>query len=274
MNTKTIAAAVLSAASFMPISAGEYTQYVNPFIGTGAIDGGLSGNNYPGATMPFGMVQLSPDTHEAPDWYNASGYDHNDSRIYGFSHTRLSGTGASDLIDILLMPTTGDRTVSSFSHEEEEAVPGYYKVRLADDDIVAELSATARTGIHRYTYPAGSQRNLWIDLDHSANKGSWDRRIINAQIRQTAPDRIEGYRVITGWAKLRKVYFAIEFSEPIAAMSLYDGDGRKYTGKDQRPLPQGTHFVRRRIPACNRESGAKWCERGKCTRESGERSAG
>lgn len=232
MNTKTIAAAVLSAASFMQISAGEYTQYVNPFIGTGAIDGGLSGNNYPGATMPFGMVQLSPDTHEAPDWYNASGYDHNDSRIYGFSHTRLSGTGASDLIDILLMPTTGDRTVSSFSHEEEEAVPGYYKVRLADDDIVAELSATARTGIHRYTYPAGSQRNLWIDLDHSANKGSWDRRIINAQIRQTAPDRIEGYRVITGWAKLRKVYFAVEFSEPIAAMSLYDGDGRKYTGKD------------------------------------------
>lgn len=96
--------------------AGDFTRYVDPFIGTGVIDGGLSGNNYPGAPVPFGMVQLSPDTHEAADWYNASGYDHNDNRIYGFSHTRLSGTGASDLIDILLMPTTGDRKVSAFRH--------------------------------------------------------------------------------------------------------------------------------------------------------------
>ena len=126
--------------------AGNYTKYVNPFIGTGAIEGGLSGNNYPGATVPFGMVQLSPDTHEAPDWYNASGYDHNDSRIYGFSHTRLSGTGACDLIDILLMPTTGDLRVSSFSHDREEATPGYYKVHLADEGIDAELTATARAG--------------------------------------------------------------------------------------------------------------------------------
>ena len=129
--------------------AANYTQYVDPFIGTGAIEGGLSGNNYPGATVPFGMVQLSPDTHEAPDWYNASGYDHNDSRIYGFSHTRLSGTGACDLIDILLMPTTSDLRVSSFSHDNEEAHPGYYKVRLADEGIDSELTATKRTGIHR-----------------------------------------------------------------------------------------------------------------------------
>lgn len=209
--------------------AGDYTKYVDPFIGTGAIEGGLSGNNYPGATVPFGMVQLSPDTHEAPDWYNASGYDHNDSRIYGFSHTRLSGTGASDLIDILLMPTTDGLRVSSFSHDNEEARPGYYMVYLADENIKAELSATRRTGIHRYTYPFGKERNLWIDLDHSAQKGSWDRRIINAQIRQTSPTTIEGYRVITGWAKLRKVYFVMEFSEPIASMSLFDGDGRAYT---------------------------------------------
>lgn len=80
--------------------AGDYARYVDPFIGTGAVEGGLSGNNYPGATAPFGMVQLSPDTHRAPDWYNASGYDYNDSIIYCFSHTRLSGTGASDFIDI------------------------------------------------------------------------------------------------------------------------------------------------------------------------------
>ncbi|MDE6079254.1 MAG: GH92 family glycosyl hydrolase [Duncaniella sp.] len=213
-------------------AAGDFTKYVDPFIGTGAIDGGLSGNNYPGATVPFGMVQLSPDTHEAPDWYNASGYDHNDNRIYGFSHTRLSGTGASDLIDILVMPTVSDRNVSSFSHDDEKAVPGYYQVRLADEGIRAELTATPHTGIHRYTYPAGTPRNLWLDLDHSANKGSWGRRIINAQIRQTAPDRLEGYRVITGWAKLRKIYFVIEFSEPIDSMTLFDGDGRKYGSAD------------------------------------------
>lgn len=212
--------------------AGNYTQYVNPFIGTGAIDGGLSGNNYPGATVPFGMVQLSPDTHEAPDWYNASGYDHNDSRIYGFSHTRLSGTGASDLIDILMMPTTGDLKVSSFSHDRETASPGYYKVHLNDEGIDAELSATTRTGLHRYSYPKGADRNIWLDVDHSANKGSWDRRIINAQIRQTAPNRLEGYRVITGWAKLRKVYFVIDFSEPISELKLFDGDGREYTADD------------------------------------------
>ena len=212
--------------------AGNYTQYVNPFIGTGAIDGGLSGNNYPGATVPFGMVQLSPDTHEAPDWYNASGYDHNDSRIYGFSHTRLSGTGASDLIDILMMPTTGGLKVSSFSHDRETASPGYYKVHLNDEGIDAELSATTRTGLHRYSYPKGADRNIWLDVDHSANKGSWDRRIINAQIRQPAPNRLEGYRVITGWAKLRKVYFVIDFSEPISELKLFDGDGREYTADD------------------------------------------
>lgn len=85
------------------LQAGEITKYVNPFIGTGAIDGGLSGNNYPGATSPFGMIQLSPDTSEAPNWGDASGYDYNRNTIFGFSHTRLSGTGASDLIDITLL---------------------------------------------------------------------------------------------------------------------------------------------------------------------------
>ena len=225
-------------ASALTAVAGTYTRYVDPFIGTGPVEGGLSGNNYPGATVPFGMVQLSPDTHEAPDWFNASGYDHNDSRIYGFSHTRLSGTGASDLIDILIMPTTGERTESHFSHDEEEARPGYYKVRLADEGITAELSATTHAGIHNYTYPAGSERKLWLDLDHSAQKGSWNRHIINAQIRQTSPDRIEGYRVITGWAKLRKVYFVAEFSEPVTDMTLFDGDGRNY-GKDEATVING-----------------------------------
>lgn len=218
----------LSILSSLSLYAGDFTRYVDPFIGTGAIEDGLSGNNYPGATVPFGMVQLSPDTHPAPDWFNASGYDHNDSNIYGFSHTRLSGTGACDLIDILLMPTTGETTASSFNHANEMARPGYYKVYLDEDGITAELSATTRTGIHKYTYPKDSPRNLWIDLEHSAQKGSWDRKIINAQIRQTGANTFEGYRVITGWAKLRKVYFSMEFSEPVESFLLLDGDGRKY----------------------------------------------
>lgn len=204
--------------------AGEHTQYVNPFIGTGAVHGGLSGNNYPGATVPFGMIQLSPDTREAPDWAQASGYDYNDQTIYGFSHTRLSGTGASDLIDLLLLPTSDGRTSSNFSHTAEKAQPGYYQVMLADEGINAELTATTRTGIHRYSYPNGKEAQLIIDLDHSANKGSWNRRIINSQIRIVNDHAIEGYRIITGWAKLRKVYFYIEFSSPILSSSLRDGD--------------------------------------------------
>lgn len=202
----------------------DYTRYVDPFIGTGAVEGGLSGNNYPGATAPFGMVQLSPDTHPAPDWYNASGYDYNDSIIYCFSHTRLSGTGASDFIDIAFFPTTGHATSSRFKHSQESASPGYYSVRLLDENILAELAATTRVGIHRYTYPAGERRRLIIDLDHSANKGSWGRTVIQSQIRQTGPRTIEGYRVITGWAKLRKVYFSAEFSEDITGIALSDGD--------------------------------------------------
>ncbi len=207
--------------------AGNYTRHVDPFIGTGAVEGGLSGNNYPGATAPFGMVQLSPDTHPAPDWYNASGYDYNDSTIYCFSHTRLSGTGASDFIDIAFFPTTGNASSSRFSHEQESASPGYYSVRLLDEGILAELSATTRVGIHRYTYPSDTPRRLTIDLDHSSNKGSWGRTIIQSQIRQTGPRTIEGFRVITGWAKLRKIYFTAEFSEDITAMELSDGDVKR-----------------------------------------------
>lgn len=207
--------------------AGNYTRHVDPFIGTGAVEGGLSGNNYPGATAPFGMVQLSPDTHPAPDWYNASGYDYNDSTIYCFSHTRLSGTGASDFIDIAFFPTTGNASSSRFSHDQESASPGYYSVRLLYEGILAELSATTRVGIHRYTYPSDTPRRLTIDLDHSSNKGSWGRTIIQSQIRQTGPRTIEGFRVITGWAKLRKIYFTAEFSEDIAALELSDGDVKR-----------------------------------------------
>lgn len=184
------------------------------------------------------MIQLSPDTREAPDWAQASGYDYNDQTIYGFSHTRLSGTGASDLIDLLLLPTSEGRTSSNFSHTAEKAQPGYYQVMLADEGINAELTATTRTGIHRYSYPNGKEAQLIIDLDHSANKGSWNRRIINSQIRIVNDHAIEGYRIITGWAKLRKVYFYIEFSSPILSSSLRDGD-RQY---ENTPVINGSNL--------------------------------
>lgn len=203
-----------------------YTRWVNPFIGTGAVESSLSGNNYPGATVPFGMVQLSPDTREAPDWAQASGYDYNDSTIYGFSHTRLSGTGASDFIDILMFPTQSGKRQSGFTHEQESARPGYYQVMLAEEGIRAELTASARVGVHRYTYSQKGAAQVWLDLDHSANKGSWGRRIIQSQIRIISPTVVEGYRIITGWAKLRKVYFHIEFSMPILSSELSDGDRR------------------------------------------------
>lgn len=220
------------------MSAQNLTRWVNPFIGTGAVQSSLSGNNYPGATVPFGMVQLSPDTREAPDWAQASGYDYNDSIIYGFSHTRLSGTGASDFIDILLFPTISDKRKSAFTHQHEQARPGYYQVLLTDEKIQAELTASVHVGVHRYTCSNGNQLKLWLDLDHSANKGSWNRRIIQSQIRVVSPTVVEGYRIITGWAKLRKVYFHIEFSQPVLFSQLHDGN-RKY---ENTPVINGTEL--------------------------------
>lgn len=206
--------------SICPIWGDGYADYVNPFIGTGAVHNSLSGNCYPGATVPFGMIQLSPDTRDVPNWDCAPGYDYNDKFIYGFSHTRLSGTGVSDLIDLMLMPTTQegtDQPVSPFSHEQEEAYPGYYRVKLLDSDIDVQLSATTRTGIHRYIYPVSARRRVYLDLDHSAKKGDWGRRVIQSQLRLVNPTTLEGFRIITGWAKLRKVYFHIQFSHPIIA---------------------------------------------------------
>ena len=220
------------------ISAQNLTRWVNPFIGTGAVQSSLSGNNYPGATVPFGMVQLSPDTREAPDWAQASGYDYNDSNIYGFSHTRLSGTGASDFIDILLFPTISDKRKSTFTHQHEQARPGYYQVLLKDEKIQAELTASVHVGVHRYTCSDGDQLKLWLDLDHSANKGSWNRRIIQSQLRMVSPTVVEGYRIITGWAKLRKIYFHLEFSQPILSNQLYDGN-RMY---ENTPVINGTEL--------------------------------
>ena len=151
----------------------DVTQYVNPFIGTGG-----HGHTYPGATVPFGMVQLSPDTfNDGWDW--CSGYHFSDSSMMGFSHTHLSGTGIGDMLDFLVMPSThevkfdpGPRENpdlgyrSRFSHADEKAEPGYYSVLLKDYGIRAELTATERTGWHRYIFPASPQSHFILDLAH------------------------------------------------------------------------------------------------------------
>jgi predicted alpha-1,2-mannosidase len=219
----------------------KLTQYVNPFIGTGAVKGSLSGNNYPGATVPFGMVQLSPDTRDEPEWDAASGYDHNDNFIAGFSHTHLSGTGAPDLFDILFMPYTGDEKTragnaqqagsgygSRFSHANESARAGYYQVKLDDHDINVELTATGHAGFHRYTFPENSNAKLVIDLNHSLKKPNFGCRVIAAQFKMINDHTVEGFRVITGWAKLRKVYFYAQFNKPIKSNDLVDGGTQNF----------------------------------------------
>jgi predicted alpha-1,2-mannosidase len=218
----------------------KLTQYVNPFIGTGAVKGSLSGNNYPGATVPFGMVQLSPDTRDEPEWDVACGYDHNDNFIAGFSHTHLSGTGAPDLFDILFMPYTGDEKTragnaqqvgsgygSRFSHDHESAKAGYYQVKLDDYGINVELTATEHAGFHKYTFPKNSQGRVVIDLAHSIKKPNFGCHVIAAQFHMVNDHTIEGFRVITGWAKLRKVYFYAEFNKTIKSNDLIDG-GTQY----------------------------------------------
>jgi predicted alpha-1,2-mannosidase len=193
-------------------------DYVNPFIGTGG-----HGHTYPGATMPFGMVQLSPDTR-LEGWDGCGGYHYNDEYIYGFSHTHLSGTGVPDLCDILFMPTTGEPTVnngadgqagyrSHFSHKSESATAGYYKVQLDDYNITAELTATERVGFHQYTFPASDKANIIIDLFHRDDAK-------DASIRIRSESEIEGMRVSKGWADNQVVYFVAQFSKPFTSYCL------------------------------------------------------
>ena len=216
----------------------DYTRFVNVFIGTGSVDSlSLSGSNFPGACAPFGLVQLSPDTDDNPE-DPCSGYDYADSTIVGFTHTHLNGTGVADLFDILFMPYGGkikwepgsdDRKTpgyrSAFEHESEHAFPGYYSVLLKDYKIQAELTATPHCGMQRYTFPDGKPYHLIVDMEHSLDKARpyWVCRIIGAQIRIPNNRTIEGYRIITGWARLRKVYFRAEFSRPFASAIFKDG---------------------------------------------------
>ncbi|MBJ7879811.1 GH92 family glycosyl hydrolase [Gelidibacter salicanalis] len=202
----------------------KLTQYVNPFIGT---DG--PGNTYPGATVPFGMVQLSPDIG-IPGWDRIAGYFYQDSIISGFSHMHLSGTGAGDLYDILVMPTNSRfsermeansfKPFSSFSHDKEAASPGYYTVDLLDYGIKAELTATERTGIHKYTFPKDDSTQIHIDLGYALNWDSPTETHINV-VNETT---IEGYRKSTGWAKDQRVYFVIKISKPFKSYQVFKND--------------------------------------------------
>lgn len=202
------------------------TSFVNTFIGT---DG--PGNTYPGATVPFGMVQLSPD-HGIPGWDRISGYFYKDSMISGFSHTHLSGTGAGDMYDILIMPTNSRfskkikinnfKPFSSFSHDNEVSSPGYYSVLLSDYGIKAEVTATRRTGIHQYTFPKDSLSKIHIDLGYSLN---WDKPT-ETYFKVVDNKTIEGYRMSKGWAKDQRLFFVIKLSKPFKGYTLLE-DGKK-----------------------------------------------
>ena len=217
----------------------DHTKYVNPFIGTQTDQtGALSGSTFPGATMPQGMVQLSPETEQMVTWDPCSGYDYNKNVIYGFTHTHLSGTGCTDLIDVSLMPLSDTVTPDQlnaaifgqhFSHDNESARPGYYQVLLQESGVNVELSATTHVGIHRYTFPQGKPQTIILDLDRGTFRGEayYSKRrsydVIQAQLHVIDNYTVEGYRVITGWAKLRKIYFKAEFSKPIAHHILMNG---------------------------------------------------
>ncbi len=216
----------------------DYVQYVNPFIGTGSVDSlSLSGSNFPGAVYPWGLVQLSPDTRDNPE-DPCSGYDYADTTIVGFSHTHLSGTGVADLFDFLFMPYQGKICwqatgqgqehpgyQSAFSHRNEQAHPGYYRVFLDRSEINVELTASAHCGMQRYSPREKGAMHVMIDLDHSLDKKRpyWVCRLIGAEVRIVNDHTIEGYRVITGWAPLRKVYFRAEFSRPFAQSAVRAG---------------------------------------------------
>ena len=193
------------------------TEYVNPFIGTD-----FTGNTYPGAQAPFGMVQLSPD-NGLPGWDRISGYFYPDSTIAGFSHTHLSGTGAGDLYDISFMPVTlpykeADAPLgihSLFSHDEETASAGYYQVRLKDYDINVELTATERCGIQCYTFPEADAA-IFLNLRKAMN---WDFTN-DTRIEVVDSVTIQGYRFSDGWARDQHIYFRTRFSKPFASVQL------------------------------------------------------
>jgi predicted alpha-1,2-mannosidase len=200
--------------------------FVNPLIGTGG-----HGHTYPGASMPFGMVQLSPDTR-LDGWDGCSTYYGTDTVIYGFSHTHLSGTGCSDYGDILIMPVTGKVSLANYGYKSgfhpgigESASAGYYKVQLDKYSIQAELTATKRAGFHRYTFPATKEAGIVIDLKHRD-------KVIESSLRIVSDTEVEGMRVSQAWAQKQIVYFVARFSKPFTSCRVNNHDAFLAVGKE------------------------------------------
>ncbi|HEX9251108.1 MAG TPA: glycoside hydrolase family 92 protein, partial [Ignavibacteriaceae bacterium] len=220
----------------------NYVQYVDPFIGTG-----LNGHTYPGAIVPFGMVQLSPDNGKS-GWEYSSCYHYSDSLIVGFSHTHLSGTGIGDLYDIQFMPASFSKNISDneilkanfiskFDHQNESASAGYYSVVLKDYNITTELTAALRSGIQKHTFNNNGNEFVQIDLGYSKN---WDTPT-ETFIKVINEYAICGYRLSTGWAEDQRVYFYTEFSNPILKSyliqdSLFLKNLREVKGKTTRAI--------------------------------------
>jgi predicted alpha-1,2-mannosidase len=200
----------------MPVFSQDYSRYADPFVGTGG-----HGHTFPGAVVPFGMVQLSPDTR-LRGWDGCSGYHYSDTVIYGFSHTHLSGTGCLDYGDVMLMPTQGPvrfghrNYFSSFSHKNEIATPGYYSVLLNKHQIKAEMTVTRRTGLHKYTFHRSAQSNIILDLNHRD-------RVKASEITINGDNEITGYRYSSSWADKQHVYFVIQFSKPFKKCGISKG---------------------------------------------------
>jgi len=224
----------------------DLIEFVNPFVGTKNM-----GHIFPGATAPFGMVQLSPETNQLQMYVNGeynkeaykycSGYQYDDSTIFGFSHTHFSGTGHSDLGDFLVMPTVGKLCLepgtadkaqsgyhSQFSHKTEKAEPGYYKVELDDYKIKAELTASERVGFHQYTFPKSDSSHIILDL--ISNIYNYEDKNVWTFIRVENDSLVTGYRQTNGWARTRKVFFAMQFSKAFKSYGHKKYEDVQYKG--------------------------------------------
>ena len=212
----------------------EYADYVNPFIGTGG-----HGHTFPGAVVPHGMIQPSPDTR-IDGWDACSGYYYADTTINGFSHTHLSGTGCADFGDVLLMPTVGEQKyqplgsksqkmayASAFSHENETAEPGYYSVFLDSYGIKAELTATKRAALHRYTFPESKDAGFILDLDYSIQ----GQRNKDMEIEVISDTEIRGHKMTTYWAFDQYINFYAKFSKPFKYTMVTDSVSLDEGGK-------------------------------------------
>lgn len=242
------------------------SEYVNPIIGTDGM-----GHTFPGACVPFGGVQLSPDTDTIPHNINGkyqtrayeycAGYQYQDPTIVGFSHTHFSGTGHSDLGDILIMPTNGPLHLnpgtedapdqgyrSRFTHDTEKASPGFYEVTLSDYHIKAQLTATKRVGVHRYTFPSDKEGRIILDLNHGIY--NYDGKTLWASLRVENDTLLTGYRITNGWARTNYTYFAISLSQPIKNYGykdfqkiVYNGFWRKFPVNSNFPEMAGRKVV-------------------------------